>query len=191
MIKGRDIVVLICLATRDGQNWTIRSLADELGLAPAGVQRSIKNLLLAGLMFKSHRYGESPWVARDRAASFLIHAVRPYFPPVFLGDGVRGVAAASDAPPLRALLTPGDGAQPPLVWPYALGDQLGTAIQPLHESVPYIALSHHRPGGAGELLALVEAIRYVPNARIQTMAAELIIRQLTAESDSSHERRSA
>jgi hypothetical protein len=191
MIQGRDIVVLICLSTRGDHDWTVRSLASELGLAAAGVQRSIKNLESAGLMFNPPDRNFKPQVLRENAASFLIHAVHPYFPPVYLGDNVRGVAAASFASPLREMTSKAGETVSPLVWPYALGEDLGTAIQPLHESVPRIALAHPEPGGAGELLALVDAIRYRTWTRNHSIAADLITKGFALPSVSHDERRTA
>lgn len=169
MIGGRDIVLLAFLSTAQDNQWTIRALASELKLSPASVQRSIRNLVDAGLLFD--RPERKFLVSFETTRNFFVNAassIRPYFPPKYGGDGIRGVATAWSEPSLRDLLV---GVEMPVVWPHELGQQRGMAISPLHESVAGIALTHP---DSGHLLAMVDAIRYGVGPRVPQLASELI-----------------
>ena len=169
MIQGRDIVVLVYLSVHSGP-WTVRSLASELEFPHAATQRSLKSLQDARLTFKLGKRSIASEVAIPRAGEFLIHAVKYVFPPVFVGES-RGIATAWDAPPLREKLTARGEMRMPIVWPYALGDERGEGIQPVHESVPRIAVKFG--GKTREILSLVDAIRYGPSRVSQMATAEL------------------
>lgn len=173
MLKGRDIVLLMVLATRKDDSWTIQSLADELEIPIASVQRSIRELERSGTLINAKRSGNA-WVVPSLTRNLLVHGIRPNFPPVYLGENMRGVATGRFAPPLKSLITSSNDPQAPLVWPYAFGQDLGIGVEPLHESVPRIAVNHPEPGGPGALLALVDAIRYGHGPRLLDVAADQI-----------------
>jgi len=165
MLKGQDVVVLLKLA-RIPSEWTVRSLANELGMPHAGVHRSIARLAGAGLLESERRR-----VNRSRAEEFLVHAVPYVFPPVF-GGQTRGVRTAWAAHPLVEHLAPTDEIPP--VWPFARGEDRGIALEPMHEAVPEIAL---RDTSLAEDLALVDALR-LGDARVRRIAADLLGQRL-------------
>jgi hypothetical protein len=161
MLKGQDAVLLLKLA-RPPFGWTVRSLADELGMPHAGVHRSIARLTDAGLLDAGRKR-----VNLSRAEEFLVHAVPYVFPPVH-GGQTRGIRTAWAAAPLAEHLAPTDEVPP--VWPSARGEDRGIALEPLHDAVPDIAL-HDQV--LGEDLALVDALR-LGDARVRGLAADLL-----------------
>jgi DNA-binding transcriptional MocR family regulator len=165
MLKGQDAVVLLKLA-RAPSEWTVRSLASDLGIPHAGVHRSIARLADSALLDSERRR-----VNRSRAEEFLVHAVPYVFPPVF-GGQTRGVRTAWAAHPLVEHLAPTDEVPP--VWPFARGEDRGIALEPLHDAVPDIAL---RDRALWEDLALVDALR-LGEARVRRLGADLLRQRL-------------
>lgn len=162
MLKGRDIVLLAKLSI-DGRPWTIQALADELGLPPAGVQRSLVRLEQTGVYFPRRKT-----VALTLARELIVVAVKFLFPPRFLGEGV-GVPTAWSAEPLRGKLISSSAAID-YVWADSSGTMSGIVLEPLDPRVPEIVSSDPR---LGEVLALVDALR-IGGARDREVAAELI-----------------
>jgi len=169
MLRGTDIVVLLKLAGSPGE-WTTRSLESDIGISRASVHRSLQALSAAGLYdLEGHRVNVS------QAEECLIHAVKYFFPPVQNGEA-RGVPTAWAAAPLVSRLAP--QTDPPPVWPHALGEVRGIALEPLHKSAPDIA---QRDPDLGEMLALVDALR-LDDARVRGLASELLIERLGSPS---------
>lgn len=165
MLKGQDVVVLLKLS-RTSADWTVRSLAGEIGLSSAGVHRSLRRLSEGGIYDLERRR-----LNRSRAEEFLVHAV-PYLFPARLGGPTRGVRTAWAAPPLAELLARVD--EPAPVWPHRAGKDRGVAVEPLHPAVPEIA---SRDAGLGEDLALIDAVR-LGDARARRTAAELLSKRI-------------
>ena len=165
MLNGQDIVVLLKLAGHD-QDWTVRSLEAELGIARAGVHRSLQRLGAAGLYDLERRRTNL-----TQAEEFLVHAVKYLFPPETNGE-TRGVATAWAAPPLADELAPPSDLPP--VWPDPHGRQRGIAVTPLHPAVPELA---RRNPDLAERLALIDAIR-MGDARVRGLATKLLSQRL-------------
>ncbi len=147
-------------------SWTVRSLAGELHLPPAAVQRSLARL------------GETPVydaacrrVDRSAALELLEHAL-PFVAPARLGGPTRGVRTAWGAPVLAGRLAPTD--EPPPVWPAPEGDARGLTVEPLHPAV--VALAASDPW-MYEMLALIDGIR-LGDARVRSVARELLRERL-------------
>jgi hypothetical protein len=162
VIHAADLVVLVGLL-RPGlaRDWSVRSLAAELELPSAAVQRSLARL------------GETPVynqrlrrVNRTAAEELLTRAV-PYIAPGRLGAPTRGMPTAWAAPPLDQRI---GGDELPPVWPDPRGTTRGLAVEPLHEA----AL---RAAGADpwlyEMLALIDGVR-LGDARVRGEAAHLL-----------------
>ena len=145
MLKGQDIVVLAALMGEHGP--TIQWLADRLELDVASVHRSLKRLERAQLLLRDRR------VNAANADDFLAHGLRYVFPPEYVGES-RGVATAWAAAPLKDVFAPDSGPLP--VWPHPNGNERGIAVEPLHKSVPAVALKH---GELHQRLALIDALR--------------------------------
>jgi len=166
VLNGQDIVVLLKLADDQGKNWTVRSLEADLGVARAGVHRSLQRLSAAGLYDLERRRTNL-----SQAEEFLVHGVKYLFPPQLSGE-TRGTPTAWAAPPLMDELAPQDDLPP--VWPDAQGGQRGIALAPLHAAVPELA---RRDPDLGERLALVDALR-MGDARVRGLAAKLLGQRL-------------
>jgi biotin operon repressor len=161
VLNGQDIVVLLKLVGH-GENWTVRSLEDNLGISRASVHRSLKRLNDAGLYDLDRRRANL-----SQAEEFLVHAVKYMFPPELNGE-TRGVPTAWAVPPLSDELAPPSDLPP--VWPDPEGRRRGIALAPLHPTVPQLA---RRDQELGERLALIDAIR-MGDARIRSVAAKLL-----------------
>lgn len=166
MLNGQDVVVLLKLAGHS-EAWTVRSLEADLGIARAGVHRSLQRLGAAGLYDLKRRRANI-----RQAEEFLVHAVKYLFPPQMNGE-TRGVPTACAAPPLADELAPQSGLPP--VWPDPHGRQRGIAVVPLHPAALGLA---ERDPALGERLALIDAIR-MGDARVRSLAAELLSQRLT------------
>lgn len=168
MIKGNDIVVLLWLGGRQGVPPTFGAMANQLHADVAGIHRSVSRLRASGLV------GPDRNVQLAQADEFLAHSLRYLFPPV-LGGEARGIPTAWAIPPLRDRLAGFE--RQPYVWAHPQGTERGIAIEPLHRSVPDLALSdpalHRR-------LALADALR-LGDARIRELAREELRKDLASE----------
>ena len=160
-MRGVDIIVVLDLVRRRSADWTVRSVAVDLGLPPAAVQRAVSRLASTPVLDARTRR-----VNRTEVEHLLIDAARFMFP-ARLGSETRGVPTAWGSRPLADQLAPGDGSP---VWPSATGQVRGFALEPLHEAA--IGLSETRPE-LYELLTLVDALR-VGDTRIRSVAAGLL-----------------
>ena len=157
MLRPSDVVVLFALLNVDAA-WTLRSVADRLGVKHSKVQRALERLADSGLYDAQRRV-----VPRQAASEFVLHALR-FMHPIREGAIVRGVPTAWAAAPLRDEIAAGDT---PPVWPSATGTVRGAAIEPLDPVLP--ALSSSWPEVA-ELAALCDALR-IGDARSRNAAA--------------------
>jgi hypothetical protein len=130
MLQPSDVVVLFAVARSDDE-WTLRSLADRLGVQHSKVQRALGRLGEAGLYDPSRRRPVEPSVEE-----FLLHALR-YLHPIAEGPLTRGVPTAWGAAPLSDEI---HSQEPPPVWPDPHGSVRGPAIVPLDESLPRLAV---------------------------------------------------
>jgi hypothetical protein len=139
----------------------MRSLAAELELPPAAVQRSLARL------------GETPvYDVRVRqvdrtAADELLTRAMPYIAPARWGAPTRGMPTAWAAPPLAQRIS---AYELPAVWPDPHGTTRGLAVEPLHEAAPRAARADP---WLYELLALVDGIR-LGDARVREEATQLL-----------------
>lgn len=167
MLRSQDIVVLLKLACRRPGDWTFDGIAEELDLSSSAVHRSLDRAAKAGLYDARRR--ELNWVG---LLEFLVHGAKWAFPPVRSGEA-RGIPTAWAAPPLAERLSvSGDGKVP--VWPHALGQVRGLALEPLHRVVPEAV---ERDALFGELLTLLDAIR-IGSPRERSLAAEELEKRL-------------
>jgi hypothetical protein len=156
MIREPDIVVLLTLLRQGNGEWTIRSLAEQLHMPPAAVQRSLARLGRTPVFDAATRR-----VSASASNELLAHAL-PYIAPASLGAPVRGMPTAWGAPPLAGEVS-GDEAP---VWPDRRGTARGPGLAPLHAGVPQLARADPE---MYELLALVDALR-VGRARERRLA---------------------
>jgi hypothetical protein len=162
MLQSVDLVVLIGLLRHRAGGWTVRSLAEELYLPPATVQRALERLAVVRLFDAGRRR-----VNVGASEELFIHALR-FIVPSVVGGETRGLPTAWAVPPLAEHLA-GNGELPP-VWPDPLGEVRGLELQPLHPRVVSLARADAQ---MYELLALVDGLR-VGDARVRALAVELL-----------------
>ncbi len=162
MLREVDIVVLLGLLRHPAHGWTVRSLADELRLPSASVQRSLDRLAQTPAFDARRRR-----VSLTACDELFDHALR-YLAPTATARETRGLATSWAAPPLAEHLAP-TGELPP-VWPDPNGKERGLEIKPLHPTVPTLARADRQ---MHELLALTDAIR-TGDTRTRALAMELL-----------------
>jgi DNA-binding Lrp family transcriptional regulator len=145
-MRPQDIVILLKIIDKEGQEWRMKDLASELGISASEVTESIERSVKAGLMSESKRYA-----MKGALKEFLVHGIRYVFP-TRAGKEVRGISTAHSAPPLNDHIV----FNVKYVWPYADGPDYGLAIEPLVDSVPRATLNDPV---LYKLLALVDAFR--------------------------------
>jgi DNA-binding transcriptional MocR family regulator len=146
MLQPSDIVVLFALLN-EKDPWTLRSLADRLGVQHSKVQRAVDRLADAGLYDPDRRQ-----VIPHAAEEFVSHALK-YLHPAREGPVVRGVPTAWGAPPLSREIA-GDDLPP--VWPDPTSKVRGQAVKPLDDHLPKLARDWPE---VAELAALADALR--------------------------------
>lgn len=162
MVKPTDIYVLSGLLADQG-DWTYRSLASELGVPHAVVQRGLARAHAAGLYSADRREVHPP-----HFEEFVLHALR-FLAPGELGPVVPGVPAAWAAAPMADVIRSA-GEEPPPVWPVARGQVRGQALWPLHGAAADAVEGWPR---LGELLAIIDSLR-AGDARVRSVAGELL-----------------
>jgi hypothetical protein len=162
MLREMDVVVLLGLLQCTGGDWTVRSLATDLGLPSASVQRSLDRLA-ATPVFDARRRR----VSLGATDELFDHALR-YLAPATAGGETRGLATSWAALPLSEHLARGNELPP--VWPDPHGDVRGLELAPLHPAVVSLARANSQ---MYELLALVDALR-MGEARTRGLAVELL-----------------
>jgi DNA-binding transcriptional MocR family regulator len=168
MLRPPDIVILFALVS-ENESWTLRSLANRLGVQHSKVQRAIDRLAEAGLYDAERRQ-----VIPHAAEEFVQHGLK-YLHPARQGPVVRGVPTAWAAPPLSDEIVDDD--LPP-VWPDPKGAVRGQMVQPLDARLP--ALARTWPEVA-ELAALADALR-LGDARSRAAARRHLHERLRARS---------
>ena len=165
MLHGRDIVIVAYLlaAPRESPDKiTISKISDVLGMDVGSVHRSLKRLTEARLLVSTSRR-----VGIAQAEEFLVHGLRYVFPPKHGGEA-RGVPTSWAAPPLSEHLSHTNSPRP--VWVHPRGQVRGVALEPLHSSVPELAL---RDETMHRQLALVDGLRS-DETRVRRMSRELL-----------------
>lgn len=147
-LKPQDVVVLLKLVGLK-EDWSYRSLADQLHISTGELHNALKRATHAQLF--------DPEQKRPRTSAleeFLVHGLKYVFP-AERGSLTRGMPTSYAAPPLNEVISAPQGDNPP-VWPDAEGRSRGYKLEPLYPSVPKAARSDR---ALYELLALVDAIR--------------------------------
>jgi len=167
VLQPSDVLVLLALH-RVEPGWTLRSLAERLGVQHSKVQRAVDRLERAGL-YDARRRRVIPHAADE----FFLHALK-YLHPIAEGAPTRGVPTAWAAEPLRGEIAASEDLPP--VWPDPLGTVRGLAVTPLDVSLPRLATSWPE---VAELAALLDALR-LGDARVREAATRLLHERLLA-----------
>jgi DNA-binding transcriptional MocR family regulator len=168
VLQSADVVVLFALLN-EREGWTLRSLADRLGVQHSKVQRAVDRLADAGL-YDAHRRRVIPHAAEE----FVRHGLR-YLHPAREGAVVRGVPTAWAAPPLHKEIV---GDELPPVWPEPRSKIRGQAVEPLDESLTRLVRSWPE---VAELAALADALR-LGDARSRAAAQRHLHKRISARS---------
>lgn len=159
-LKPQDIVVLLKLVVLK-EDWSYRSLADELFISTGELHNALKRATRAQLFDPEQK---KPRI--QALEEFLVHGLKYVFP-AERGMLTRGMLTSYAAPPLSEIVSAAQGDNPP-VWPDAEGRSRGYKLEPLYPSVPKAARLDE---GLYQLLALVDAIRE-GRARERNLAVE-------------------
>lgn len=168
-------MVSLELATNPAAEMTYAELGQAVGLSASEANQAAHRAVSAGLLRPSLGRTTKPQVNVRALLEFLEHGVRYAFFAV-PGNVVRGMRTAHSAPPLNAIIQPGN--ELPLVWPDPEGDTRGRSLPPLYRTVPIAARRNTR---LYELLALVDALRCGGARERKTAMAELERRITDAE----------
>jgi len=168
MLKPQDILVVLKLASLEGQQMSFAALAESLSMSASEVFEATRRATICRLLVEQ---SEISGAARFRPVAtnlkeFLSAGLR-YVYPGEIGKAVRGFCTAQDAAPLSAQIVRPPG-ELPYVWPHSEGDTRGYEIKPLYRSAPDAAL--HDPK-LYALLALVDALR-MGEARVRALAVK-------------------
>ena len=163
-MRPQDVVILLKIATLDDRQWYGKDLSAALFISPSEVSESINRSIFAGLLDESKRR-----LMRQSLLEFLEHGLKFVYPQR-PGAIVRGLPTAHSAPPLNSLIQ----SREIYVWPDALGESRGQAIEPLH---PGVVKAVRQDAFLYELLALTDALRF-GRAREQQIAMKELINRL-------------
>lgn len=134
---------------RDGQESSVRGLAEAIGISASEVSKGSKRLMASHLVVE--RSG-SIYVESGALLEWFCYGVRYAYPQESIGYG-RGMATSWNCPVLESeVVSP----TPPIVWPVQGGDIDGALISPIHNSVPFAA---SRDEQLYRVMSLLEAIR--------------------------------
>jgi hypothetical protein len=168
-LKPQDVAVVLQLCRHGSPRPPYSQIAGELFMSSSEVHAAVKRAQASRLLH-GPELGERPnWTALEE---FLSHGLKYAFP-AQRGSLTRGVPTSYAAQPLRERIAPND--EPPPVWPYAMGSQLGIALEPIYKQAPKAAL---RDPGLYEILALVDALRD-GRARERKLAEEMLFSRLS------------
>jgi hypothetical protein len=179
VMKSQDIVILLKLVSlekrqrhnpsHDRDAYSVRSLADALGISKSEISNSIIRSSDSGLASKD--WERSLPKANIKALfEFIVYGLKYVFP-AKPGPMARGLATSFAAPTLSSkLMSAGESR---FVWPYAEGSDSGQSIEPLFKSVPFAA-QHDEELYA--YLALADAIRLGNPRETQVARGELDLR---------------
>jgi len=133
MLKNQDYAIAFDAARLQDQagSWSQAEVGRDLGMSKAAVSRSVQRLRHADVIRNDR--------VRVVALSMLLPALR-YLAPAAPNRSrqVRGVPTSVSAPVFEGQLRH----RVPLVWASEKGEQVGYAIQPLHEAIPEAAIDN-------------------------------------------------
>lgn len=163
-MRPQDIVILLKIAAKGSEKWYMKDLANELYISKSEISESLNRNVIAGFISNSKKR-----LFKAALLEFILHGIK-YVYPQKPGNIQRGVLTAQSANPLSGKIQ----SQEKFIWPYALGNDRGFSISPLHPNVPKACLKDKK---LYELLALVDAIR-IGNAREYNLAVEELEKRL-------------
>ena len=176
ILKPQDLLVTLKLAAlrlphkQAGDEWSYRSLAQQLDISVSEISAAIQRAIAARLLVKTDRTSK-PEPILQSLREFVIHGVK-YVYPAEKGEPTRGLPTAYAAPVFKDKLVESDELVP--VWPHARGSVRGYSLIPIYPSVPIAA---GQDPVLYDLLALLDAIR-AGRARERSLAEKLLAEML-------------
>ena len=170
-MKGQDLLVLVAIMDAfdkqedfiDGKPWKIKTLSDELKLGLSAVHRSISHCQQVALLDS-----DNGRVNVRRFFEFAIHSLGILFPVEVKGptSGIATTLSAGIFPSSFAI----QAGEHEFVWPSAVGEHNGLAIEPIHKSAPFLAISSRY---SHRILAAFDSIR-LERPREKNLASEYL-----------------
>lgn len=150
-LKAQDTLLVLKYWSlkRSGQDSSVRSISEAIGISASEVSKGTKRLMASHLVVE--RSG-SVFAETGALLEWLCYGVRYAYPQESVGYG-RGMATSWNCPMLESEMTP---PIPPIVWPASGGESEGALIKPIHDSVP---LAARRDDNLYRAMSLLEAIR--------------------------------
>jgi DNA-binding Lrp family transcriptional regulator len=176
MLKPQDCMVFVKLLANPLAHWSQRDMAKMLCISLAEVNAGIKRLQDAGLLRKDKQGKLYPNI--NAAEEFLVSGIKFFFPGR-LGEYTRGIPTGIAAPIFHDKIALGNDPVP--VWPDAVGERRGVALDPIHPSIPK-SLRENPDNNFYEIFVLVDVIR-TGRPREREMAEKLLKERLIAVSD--------
>ena len=169
VLKPQDLAVVLKLVSLRGtKRLPYALLAKQLQLSQFEAHAAVQRLMAARLVVEIG--GElRPVMAAVR--NFVIYGAA-YCYPVVRGEVTIGFPTAYAVPPLKDLVLFSE--EMPPVWPHPNGTTRGTALMPLYEKLPLVAIAD---AALYELLALFDAMR-MGQARERELAVKLLEERL-------------
>ncbi|OQP59284.1 hypothetical protein [Niastella populi] len=146
-MRPQDIVVLLKIIAKEGNNWHNKNLSEELFISASEVSESLRRSGIAGLIDKEKKKK----VFRQSLMEFLQHGIRFVFP-VLPGTLVNGIPTAHSHPFMRTHFS----SESDYVWPDSRGYDRGLSIEPLYKNQVKAA---KLDANLYKMLALVDVIR--------------------------------
>jgi len=187
-MKSQDVVVLfklISLRQRENyprsrralehynasEQYSVRSLADALGISKSEISNSINRSLYSGIASKS--WEDQRLKVNEKALlDFIVYGLKYVFP-IKPGPLARGIATSFAAPVLEnQIMSAGESV---FVWPHADGRQSGQSIEPLIKSAP---MAVEKDPWLYAVLAVTDAIRLGSARETKVARHELEMRLL-------------
>ena len=147
-LRPQDIALLLKIVAHPNQAWLGKDLAQALYLSASEVSESLARCRFSRLLATDPH---TLTVYRRALLDFLCFGL-PYAFAVQPGAPARGLATGASAPPLLQTF----GAEPAYVWPSAVGNQWGIAVEPLY---PQAAAAAAQDEQLYALLTLADALR--------------------------------
>lgn len=150
-LKPQDTLLVLKYwsLNQSGQEGSVRSIADAIGVSASEVSKGAKRLVASHLLVER---GGGLFAESSALLEWLTYGVRYAYPPESIGYG-RGMATSWNCPILKSEMVP---PVPPLVWPTSGGNTEGVLIKPFHDSIPFVASQDEN---LYRVLAILDAIR--------------------------------
>lgn len=150
-LKAQDTLLAVKYwsLAQGGERYSLRELADLLGISAGEISKSTQRLLRAQLLVERDDYMHA---RKDTLLEWLCFGVRYAYPFESVGYG-RGLATSWNCLLVESEMSP---LEPAWVWAMPSGKSEGVLVKPIHPAIP---LAASKDENLYQMFALVEAIR--------------------------------